>query len=120
MGIGSNSIISFGDTGVSNQVLTPNEIVKEKLKFLLRTNKGEIPNDLDYGADLIHFTYKPIDDRMKIALEMAVRGAVAQYMSYVLVKKIEVTSSSQGCLLFKLFYDLAEGFEDEINIELRS
>ena len=118
MGIGGNSTISFNKNGTSSQVLTPEEIVKQRLVFLLETSRGELPNRLDYGADLISFTFVPIDNRSKSNLRIAVTAAIGQFMPYVLVDNIEIINSGYGFLRFELFYTLSDSFKDSVEIKV--
>lgn len=108
---------TFNEDGTSVQPLTPEQIVKEKLKHLLQTNKGEVVNAPDYGADLIHFVHAPLDSVRENMILIAVKMAVAQYMSYVYLTELSgIRKPRQGVLAFKAHYTLADNFQDFIDI----
>jgi len=116
--IGASSIISFNIAGEGVVQKTSEDIVKEKLRFLLTTNKGEIPNNPGYGADLQHFIHLPMDDSLLVGLENTIRIEVALEMPYVIIKSVVVDRgiTTQGILAFTLNYELAEGFEDSVQV----
>jgi phage baseplate assembly protein W len=116
MAIGSLSLVTFNNLGIGDTTSDVNTMVKEKIKFFLQTNKGEIVADLNYGADLIHFAMRPIDNRMVQQLATAVRIELALNMSYVSVKKLEnISKPDQGSLYFTLHYEV-NGSDDNVNI----
>jgi phage baseplate assembly protein W len=116
MTIGSLSLITFNNLGMGDTTSDINTIVKEKIKFFLQTNKGEIPVDLNYGADLIHFAMRPLDAKLIQQLSTAVRTELALNMPYVVVKKLEsISKPDQGSLYFTLHYEV-NGSEDNVNI----
>jgi hypothetical protein len=118
MPVGSLSLITFNGYGAGDSSIDLNTIVKEKIKFFLQTNKGEIPANLSYGADLIHFIMRPIDSTLISQLEMAVKTELALNMSYVVVKKFEsITKPEIGTLYFTLHYSV-NGIDDNVNINL--
>ena len=116
MAIGSLSLITFNSLGMGDTVLSVNDIVKEKIKFFLQTNKGEIVADLNYGADLIHFAMRPLDSTLIQQLSTAVRTELAINMPYVDVKRLEnINKPDQGSLYFTLHYEV-NGSDDNVNI----
>jgi phage baseplate assembly protein W len=115
MAIGANSIITFSN-GSSDQQTNAGLIAKEKIKFILTTQKGEIPNDPEYGADLNHFCFMPVDDVVKMLIETTCRAEIARYLSYVTIQKLAFRSTQQGVLDFTLYYELMPGWEDNVDI----
>jgi phage baseplate assembly protein W len=119
MPIGGDSIISFGSNGAGSQQNDVIEIVKEKIKFLLNTNKGEIPGDSDYGCDLRHFLFGPIDDSMQAMIEATIKAEMSRYLPYVNVKNIVFDNSQgSGSLLLTLYFELAAGYESFVTVQV--
>lgn len=119
MPIGGNSIISFGSTGSGESATTPEDIVREKLKLLLMTNKGDIVASPEFGCDLIHFVHAPLDGRSKAAMQMTILAEISQNMPYVYVRSIEFPESEiLGALEVVINYELAEGYADSVSVIL--
>lgn len=107
MTVGSLSLITFNNLGAGDSSIDINTIVKEKIKFFLQTNKGEIPANLSYGADLIHFVMRPLDNNLIQQLSMVVRTELAMNMPYVVVEKFEnISKPEMGTLFFTLHYSV--------------
>lgn len=118
MPIGSDSIISFNYSGAGNQQSTIEEIVKEKIKRLLLTNKGEVPNNLEYGADLQHFIGLPVDEVMQLALEDTIQVEVAMSLPYVLITSVDVNTVADGFIQIVVNYQLANNYKDSLKLIL--
>jgi phage baseplate assembly protein W len=112
------SLIKFAEDGGSVQTNSSTRVVKEKLTFLLLANKGEIPNDLNYGTDLVQFCFRPLDAALRGIIESVIRAEVAINMPYVTIKELAFREDLAGILAFSVFYELAEGFEDFVSIEI--
>lgn len=108
---------TFSNDGTSVQPISPEEVVKGKLIHLLQTNKGEIVNEPNYGADLQHFVHVPLDSIRENMILVAVKMAVGQYMPYIFLTEVSgVRKPSAGLLAFKVQYELADNFTDFVNI----
>lgn len=118
MPIGADSIISFNYTGAGNQKSSIEEIVKEKIKRLLLTNKGEVPNNLEYGADLQHFIGVPVDESMQLYIQNTIQVEVAATIPYVLIISVDVNTVSDGYLQIIVNYQLANNFKDSVALIL--
>lgn len=115
MPIGGNSIISFTN-GMTNQQITAAGVIKEKLKLLLLTNKGEMPYNLGYGADLVQFLFMPLDDLTKALITAGCKAEVGKEFPYVSIIGLDFYNREQGVLQFKLKYELTPGWEDYVDI----
>lgn len=116
MGTGAKSLITF-TSGQSDKVQSPEDIVKEKIKFFLQTNKGDIPNDPTYGADLIQFLYAPLDADLETAIKYTIQAELGQRMPYVIVSEVSFKNyKSDGLLRFTVYYELTPGFTDSVEI----
>lgn len=116
MTTGATSLITFS-SGQSDIVQTPEEIVKEKIKFFLQTNKGDIPNDPDYGADLIQFLYAPLDSNTQTLIKTQIIAELGNRMPYVIVTSVAFTQYlADGILRFTVYYELTPGFTDSVEI----
>jgi phage baseplate assembly protein W len=116
--IGGNTLITFDSTGGGSQQAEVAKAVKEKIKFILLTSKGEIPNDPDYGANLIEFCFAPIDDVVESLIETTCRAELAQRLHYVTVLEVVFKKVDPGILSFTLKYELTPGWEDYVDIIL--
>ena len=104
---GSNSLISFDSTGASGTSESVDSIVAEKLKFFLGTNKGEVLNNPDYGANLIIFVGLPLDQGLVDAIDGVIRAELGMWFPYVTVDGIEKTITKEdGSMEFLLYYEL--------------
>ena len=116
--ISGGSLVAFLPDGSSVSVRTIEDIVREKLKFLLQANKGDIPDDLTYGCDLIHFVHTPLDDMMVLSMRTIIEMEVSQRMSYVRITRVEANRSEAGFLQVTVFYELQAGYEDSVSVTL--
>lgn len=106
---GSNNIISISPTGAGSAAKSVEQIVAEKLKFFLGTNKGEIPNQPDYGANLIIFVGHPLDQGLVDSIDSVIRAELGMWFPYITVDGIEKTvDKAEGRLSFILYYYLNE------------
>jgi len=115
MPLGAKDIILFNSEGSSDIPKTAEEIVKDKLKFLLETNKGEIVDDLEYGANLIDMVHLPRNEALIQSMLLYIQMAITEYMPYVNIVALDLDSTRTDHLAFRLAYSLQEGFEDKID-----
>ena len=114
-------VISFAANGTSNFPKTSEDKVREKLRFLLQTYKGTIPDDLQYGTLLEDLVFVPIDIGLQLSAENEVRTAVATYLPEVTIESVIVTSrGEEGLLRFEVVYSLARGPEEPLQFEVTS
>ena len=117
MAIGASSLISFSD-GSGDQQNTAIDIVKEQIKFLLLTNKGEIVAEPDFGADLIHFVFRPLDDFTKELIKITCTAEIGLNLPYVNVTSVEFFVTDPGKLQFTLGFELIPGWEEYVDVIL--
>lgn len=119
MSIGANSMITFDSTGQSDQQTDPAAVVKEKIKFILSVNKGEIPNDPNYGADLQQFCHSNNDDTLAAGIDMVVKAEIGLRMNFVRIRSVEIDQVTEsGSVYFTVYYELTDGWEDFVQIEV--
>lgn len=105
---GSNSIISF-DSGSGESAPSTEDIVKQKLTFFLSTNKGEVPNNPDYGANLIMFTHLPLNQGLVDSIDAVIKAELGMWFPYVTVEGIDkIVDKDNGKMAFTLYYTLNE------------
>jgi phage baseplate assembly protein W len=119
MPVNGGSIIEFNPSGTSLQYLSPEEIVKQKILFILSVSKYEVPNDPAYGADLIQFVHMPLDDSLEAMIDTVVRAEIGLRMNFVLIRDVVLDRNKKlGGLRFTVYYELAEGFTDFVNVTI--
>jgi phage baseplate assembly protein W len=111
-----DGIVMFEDDGTSTVPVTPEDVVKQKLIFLLQYHKGTNPLDTDYGTYLHTYTQRPNDKTLENSLRQEVISVINSYMPYVRVRSV-TTSFNDGKLGIKISYKLDDDFEDEIDLE---
>ncbi len=114
-----NGIVQFNTNGTSAFPKTPEEIVKEKLIFLLTTHRGDRENNNSFGSNLHHLSFLPNDVALQQAADKEVRNAIQEFMPFVIVDQVSaVKESNNGLVQYKVEYTLASGFEDNIEFSL--
>lgn len=112
--LGGNSQITFESSGVGTQSTSPTAIVREKFRFLLKTNKNEVPNDPDYGCDLIHFVHAPMDDSIIEAMSAVIKMEAGKYLPYINVDEVNAEKIGSGTFKVIVDYSLSAGVFDTV------
>lgn len=115
MPIGSSSIIEFDEYGKSVQQIDPFDIVFEKIKFLLLTNKNEILGSPDYGGDLTYYKHRLMKNSSKDTLKKSVALILNNNMPYVILHDIIDIKAEDNVLGLNLVVGINE---DLFNIEV--
>lgn len=115
---GNTSIITFEPTGMGSQKNTYDEIIKEKLRYFLNVNEGDIPANPSYGADLIHFVHLPYDQSLVESVDSQIRAKLSLFFPMIDVDGLESNyDKDTGVGSFTLFYEV-NGNEDSVDFNL--
>ncbi len=72
---------------------TQDEHVRDLIEQVLFTSPGERVNRPTFGSGLLRLVFEPNDDALGAATQMAVQGALQQWLSdLILVEAVQVTS----------------------------
>ena len=70
-----------------------NENVKQNVKMIILTEKGEKISNYDFGCGLKAFLFEMIDDELADEIDEEIRSQLIAYAPYIVVKNIEVSSN---------------------------
>lgn len=100
------------------------DLIKNNLKQLLRTEKGERVMMPNYGVSLRKFVFQPMDQQTFEELTQEVQSAISKYATGVKIIKLAVVRDDRvgfedvGSLIVKLSLELRELENQVINLEL--
>ena len=112
--------LTFGtDTKTFGQIMEYGTTVKNNLRNLLLTQKGEKDMDQDFGTNLhgILFEYQVGDSELEAAINDTINQAVEKYMPGVIVNSlvVEPKDNHDGAVVVKI--DFQADFSDPANLE---
>jgi phage baseplate assembly protein W len=112
--------LTFGtDTKTFGQIMEYGITVKNNLRNLLLTQKGEKDMDQDFGTNLhgILFEYQVGDSELEAAINDTINQAVEKYMPGVIVNSlvVEPKDNHDGAVVVKI--DFQADFSDPANLE---
>ena len=117
----SSSVVKRTALGVSSFAdQSPAAAIKQNLKMLLLTRKGEYIMDINYGVGLPDYLFLQEQEVDINFLEADIRGQVAKYMPYVSIKDINIRiDESSPTLAIKFVFNyngvaIPEIFELEV------
>ena len=112
--------LTFGpDTKTFGQILEYGKTVKNNLRNLLLTQKGEKDFDIEFGTNLhgILFEYQVGDSELEAAINDTINEAVEKYMPGLIVNSlvVEPKDNHDGAVVVKI--DFQADFSDPDNLE---
>ena len=90
--IGISLPLDYGSNGFFNQTRTTLQQVRHNIKNLLLTIKGERLGNPTFGSELMRVVFEPDDSDIAAKVEEAIRSAISEWMSFVQVDEVNVTS----------------------------
>ena len=99
------------------------DLIKNNLKQLLRTEKGERVMMPNYGVSLRKFVFQPMDQQTFEELTQEVQSAISKYATGVKIIKLAVVRDDRtgfedlGSLIVKLSLELRELENQVISLE---
>ena len=106
---------------VKQNYITTNQI-HDNLRNLCLTMKGERPMQPTFGCDLYHLLFEPInDDELAQASRKAINNAIQEWMPYVQIANVSVTSRrDEYYVIISVSYKV-EGWpaDNILNLEVR-
>jgi phage baseplate assembly protein W len=112
--------LTFGtDTKTFGQIMEYGTTIKNNVRHLLLTQKGEKDMDQDFGTNLhgILFEYQVGDSELEAAINDTINQAVEKYMPGVIVNSlvVEPKDNHDGAVVVKI--DFQADFSDPANLE---
>jgi phage baseplate assembly protein W len=112
--------LTFGsNTKTFKQVMEYGTTIKNNIRNLLLTQKGEKDFDIDFGTDLtkLLFEYQIGDPDLDAAVDETIRSAVETYLPGVSIDSliVEPLETKDGAITVKL--DFSADFTDPLNLE---
>lgn len=89
--IGVTLPLQLGKTGYFEQSFTALQQVKSNLVSLLLTKKGERVFQPELGSDLYSLLFTQMDDEYDANVQSAIQRAVAQWLPFVNLTRIDVS-----------------------------
>lgn len=89
--IGITLPLQLGKTGYFEQSFTALQQVKSNLVSLLLTKKGERVFQPELGSDLYSLLFTQMDDEYDANVQSAIQRAVAQWLPFVNLTRIDVS-----------------------------
>ncbi len=112
--------LTFGtDTKTFGQIMEYGTTIKNNVRHLLLTQKGEKEYDKNFGTDLTRllFQYQIGDPSLEAAIDDTIREAVETYLTGVSINSIviEPLDTKDGAVVVKI--DFQADFSDPANLE---
>ena len=109
-----------GNSKTFKQVMTYAETIKNNIRNLLLTQKGEKDFDIEFGTNLtgVLFQYQIGDPSLEVAIDETIRSAIETYLPGVEIDSIiiEPLDTKDGAITVKL--DFSADFTDPLHLEL--
>jgi phage baseplate assembly protein W len=87
--------LTIGDAGAFDADPDIAALIKQNLKNLLLTQKGERVHKRAFGTDLRHLLFEQKTDQLKLSIASEIVKAVSVWMNYVIVDAITVVYSGE-------------------------
>ena len=101
--------------GSFENIETTKELVRFHLTNLLLTNPGEKISDPDYGVGIRNFLFENSSDSILSDIEDAIEEGIEQYVYYINLNDVRVTSSpEENKLNITISYALPNDTENQI------
>lgn len=98
--------LNIGEEGDFGLIKTYEELVKQNLKNLLLTNKGEKTMDSNFGVGIKSFLFEPNVPATYGIMEQEISDQISRYMPFLELEEIEVSQdpeSDEG-ISVKIYY----------------
>jgi len=90
--IGISLPLEYGTKGFFNQTRTTLQQVRHNIQNLLLTVKGERLGNPRFGSNLMRVVFEPDNNDIEGKVEEAIRSAMSEWLSFVVIDQIKVTS----------------------------
>ena len=94
--IGISLPLDYGDQGFFNKTRTLLQQTRSNIRNLLLTVKGERLGNPNFGSDLMRLLFEPQNDDFEAAIEESIRSSMDEWMPFVKIRDITVTSSPRN------------------------
>jgi hypothetical protein len=110
-------IINIGETGKSEAITDLYEIYKEKIKSFLTSRTYEQFGDGDEKVDLHLYTFKNIDNNLKISLQTRIRSLIMNRFPEIEPESVILNNvkGEDGVIGFTLSFRL---LEEDLEVEI--
>lgn len=105
-----------------NSIKILKEVVKQNLKNLFYTGKGEKRRDSKFGIDIKSFLFENFTQQTRQNITSTIMEQVGMYMSFIKVLKLEINFvEDYGELYIKFEYFIKNlGEQDILNIQVKA
>ena len=103
--IGVSLPLTHGTQGFFAKTKTTLDQARSNIRNLLLTIKGERLGNPTFGSNLYRVLFEPDDGNIASSVEEAIREAMGEWLSYVNIESIDVTTSGE--------------FENAINVSMQ-
>jgi len=93
--IGISLPLSHGTQGFFAKTKTTLDQARSNIRNLLLTIKGERLGNPTFGSNLYRVLFEPDDGNIASSIEEAIREAMGEWLSYVNIQSIDVTTSGE-------------------------
>jgi len=93
--IGVSLPLGHGNEGFFAKTKTTLDQARHNIRNLLLTIKGERLGNPTFGSDLYRVLFEPDDGNIASSIEEAIREAMGEWLPYINIKSIDVTTSGE-------------------------
>ena len=93
--IGVSLPLTHGTEGFFSKTKTTLDQARSNIRNLLLTIKGERLGNPTFGSNLYRVLFEPDDGNIASSIEEAIREAMGEWLSYVNIQSIDVTTSGE-------------------------
>tara|TARA_R110000803_G_scaffold137168_2_gene204136 strand:- start:2862 stop:3374 length:513 start_codon:yes stop_codon:yes gene_type:complete len=93
--IGVSLPLGHGNEGFFAKTKTTLDQARHNIRNLLLTIKGERLGNPTFGSDLYRVLFEPDDGNIASSVEEAIREAMGEWLPYINIKSIDVTTSGE-------------------------
>ena len=106
--------LTVGNDGAFSSDENISDLVKQNLKNLLLTQKGERVMRRSFGTSLTRLLFEQKTDQLKMSIAEEITGAVSTWMNYIVLDAITIVFSHES--LPEKFRFLQDAQENEVKI----
>jgi phage baseplate assembly protein W len=100
--IGLDLPIQRGDNGFFKQSFDTATVVRNNLKTLLLTRRGEVPMNPTFGADLYSILFEQNEDVIEEVVKQKIIDAVETWLPYININSISFDRSNNNIDVYAL------------------
>ncbi len=109
--------------GIYGMNKTALESIKQDLKMLILTNRGERIMLPDYGASIRSFLFQQNTDQLKNNISTSISYQISKYMNFISLRSIDITDDpiNENSIKIRIEYSVPSlSSRQELNLSINS